>query len=355
MRCYAGNIHIHSTYSDGTGTIPEIAEAAREAGLDFLVVTDHQDYRAFREEGNYRGVLVLAGIEWNYRANHYLALDLGQEPYGYREDYASCPQRAIDLVREQGGFGFLAHPFEKGSPYISNGKAFPWTGEEVDGFDGIEIWNYSSEWKSRSQSALKMLYWYFCHRDAPVLQGPLPECLEWWDRLLQERPPVMALGGTDAHRILFRLGSVKMIIFPYTHLFRTINTYLWLEEALDQEFAAARRQILNALRRGCSFISMDRVHSGKGFYLGACNRQTEVPLGSRLTMDEETYLKIEQPSSRGLIRVIYRGKVIEEARARELRLPVTSPGAYRVEVCYRPLLGKPHPWIYSNPVYLDRA
>ncbi len=32
MSEYVGNLHVHSTYSDGTGTIEEIAEAARDCG-----------------------------------------------------------------------------------------------------------------------------------------------------------------------------------------------------------------------------------------------------------------------------------------------------------------------------------
>ena len=41
MYNYSGNIHIHSSYSDGTGTIEEIANEANRAGLDFVIITDH--------------------------------------------------------------------------------------------------------------------------------------------------------------------------------------------------------------------------------------------------------------------------------------------------------------------------
>jgi len=40
-REYAGNLHIHSVYSDGSGRHAEIAEAAAAAGLNFVIVTDH--------------------------------------------------------------------------------------------------------------------------------------------------------------------------------------------------------------------------------------------------------------------------------------------------------------------------
>ena len=38
-----GAYHVHSTVSDGTGSIDEIAAAAARAGLQFVILTDHGD------------------------------------------------------------------------------------------------------------------------------------------------------------------------------------------------------------------------------------------------------------------------------------------------------------------------
>ena len=38
---YAGNMHMHTRYSDGTVWHADIAAAAIDAGLDFVIVTDH--------------------------------------------------------------------------------------------------------------------------------------------------------------------------------------------------------------------------------------------------------------------------------------------------------------------------
>lgn len=75
---YVGNIHIHSTYSDGGEKIPQIASWAAQAGLDFIVITDHKDLEGLKrkEEGYFDGVLVLVGMEINSARNHYLALDI---------------------------------------------------------------------------------------------------------------------------------------------------------------------------------------------------------------------------------------------------------------------------------------
>ena len=39
---YVGNVHIHSLYSDGGESVADIAQAASENGLDFIVLNDHE-------------------------------------------------------------------------------------------------------------------------------------------------------------------------------------------------------------------------------------------------------------------------------------------------------------------------
>ena len=96
---YVGNIHIHSHYSDGSGSINQIAEAAQQVGLDFIIVTDHFTLAGKKEEGYHHGVLVLVGMEINAECNHYLALNIDEEV----PNHDHHPQAVIDQVREQGG------------------------------------------------------------------------------------------------------------------------------------------------------------------------------------------------------------------------------------------------------------
>src|SRR5215210_1104399 len=72
-------VHLHSLYSDGTGTVPEIARAAGVAGADVVLLTDHDTLEARRrdEEGWHDGVLVLVGEEVSPPGrNHYLAFGI---------------------------------------------------------------------------------------------------------------------------------------------------------------------------------------------------------------------------------------------------------------------------------------
>src|ERR1700755_2502327 len=104
-------VHVHSTFSDGTGTVPEIAEAARDNGVDVVLVTDHDPLRA-RGTGHERwhdSVLVLIGEEVSpKRGNHYLAFGLDRRIRHKGLD-------AHEIIRAVGGAG----AFGSGAPPLS--------------------------------------------------------------------------------------------------------------------------------------------------------------------------------------------------------------------------------------------
>ncbi len=57
-----GNVHIHTTHSDGNADHATLGEVAAKLGLDFLIVTDHNVYVG-EAQGWYGHVLVLVGEE----------------------------------------------------------------------------------------------------------------------------------------------------------------------------------------------------------------------------------------------------------------------------------------------------
>jgi hypothetical protein len=346
---YTGHLHIHSSLSDGNAPVQEIARHAEKLGLDFICITDHNTAEGLKKglEGWHNGVLVLFGVEINVEKNHYIA-------FGIRENVPhddENPQQVIDAVNALGGFGYLAHPVEKGNPFFMKGRCFAWDRWDISGFTGLEIWNFSSLWRIAYNNKMKVLFWYISdpYRAA---RFPDPGGLAIWDSLSQERRAV-AFAGSDAHSFKGRIGPFKLSFFPYEFLLRTINTHILLEEELNKDLPAAREQVFNSLRKGRFFIGSDYLHSTRGFRFSALNNdEDEVSIGQEIAYSPATVLRIVSPSPRGLIRVIKNGRVVYESREQILAFKVLKPGTFRVEVFWRPFFGKPLPWIYSNPIYV---
>ena len=139
-------IHLHSTYSDGTGTVRQIARAGRRAGADVVLLTDHDTLAAKRngEEGWYGDVLLLVGEEVSpRRRNHYLAFGIDEEI-----DHSAARRRRHLRARSRaaGGFGFAAHPFSEGSERFKRaGPGMPFDALDCEALDGIELWSFVND------------------------------------------------------------------------------------------------------------------------------------------------------------------------------------------------------------------
>ena len=102
-----GSVHVHTFRSDGTGTVDDVAAAARRAGLQFVVLTDHGDGTRDPDPPAYRsGVLVIDAVEISTMGGHYVALGLARAPYRL----AGEPRYVVEDVARLGGFGIVAHP-----------------------------------------------------------------------------------------------------------------------------------------------------------------------------------------------------------------------------------------------------
>lgn len=349
MHEYVGNVHIHSTYSDGTGTVEEITRAAQKAHLDFIVITDHENLKGSldNKEGWYNDNLVLFGVELNREDHHYLAFNITEE----LSVQGLSPQKVIDLVNQHGGFGFIAHPFEKGSPMILKGCKYPWNDWKVWGFRGIEIWNYSSQWRDYATNLFKALYMIYFHK-ASHKNRPCPQALKKWDEFLSQGHKVLALGGSDAHAVKIKKGPWKPVIFPYEDLFKAVNTHLLLKEGFSGEKDRDKHLVFQALNAGHYFIANDLVHPSQGFrFIAESQKEYALP-GESINLCENTVLNIKIPSRRSIIRVIKDGEVVSQAQNKNLIFKVLRKGAFRVEIYYRTFLGRSRPWIYSNPIFV---
>ena len=217
------NLHMHTRFSDGTGTQNDIASAAIKAGLDCVIVTDHNvlvdGVQRYYQENN-RKVLLLVGEEIHDQTrdpqkNHLLVFGVNRE----MAEFASDPQHLINMVNQEDGISFIAHPDDPSAP-LFNETDINWVNWDVRGFTGIELWNGLSEFKSLLSSRARAVYFaFFPDR---VATGPFKKTLTRWDELLSIGRKVVAIGGSDAHALNAHMGPVKRSIFPYEFHFQTI-------------------------------------------------------------------------------------------------------------------------------------
>jgi hypothetical protein len=226
---FAGDQHLHTAFSidafllEGTAErVDDYAATARAVGLDWIVITDHTNVtflawyrpvlfeageelaRTFRDENDY---LVLQGQEMGVGAYgrfgesaHLLVYPRAGDSTGFLPnpcrglvfDHVNCEpeQVVLDRVNDNGGIGFIAHPFD----------SFPlgyaeWNREsDASGWAGLEIFNSS----------------------VAVFAEDDRESVEWWHELLNDVPPPeggeladrpgfptrfpVGLGNSDAHQ-----------------------------------------------------------------------------------------------------------------------------------------------------------
>jgi len=173
LRWYSGGLHLHTIHSDGSIDPNALAAAARDAGLDFIAITDHNNTTHRHEPVDSATPLRIVGEEITTPAGH--ANAWGLRP-GALIDFRVRPEDpdagpAIDglvtATHAAGALFSINHPFGECA-------GCAWQQKIPASLDAIEIWNGRV--------------------------GPQPEAVRLWDRLLAEGKRVTAVGASDWHR-----------------------------------------------------------------------------------------------------------------------------------------------------------
>jgi hypothetical protein len=356
----AGSIHIHSNRSDGRGTPDEIAAAAARAGLRFIVLTDHGDGTRPLDPPAYRqGVLCLDGVEISTSGGHYLAVGLRRSPY----PLAGEPRDVVDDVARLGGFGIVAHP-------DSPKDDLRWRDWSA-GFDAIELLNPDSSWRTHLQQPgwrpkLRLLQGLATYpvRPSESMARLITESRETftvWDALTRERR-VTALAGVDAHARL-ALGSddpgesrVSLPFPGYEALFETLSIRLRPERPLSGDAAADAALVIEALRRGRAYTSIDAIASPPLLEFTATHRGGTAEAGDEFVLDGPVTLRVRSNAPDAFMTLVWQGlQVFATEQSREFEVPAPAlPAVYRVEIRAVDRPGSP-PWILSNPIYVRSA
>lgn len=134
------DLHLHTTYSDGTATVPEVMERAALLGLRVIAVTDHDQIAGAREAASLSrdfGVDVVMGEEVSTADGHLLAL--------FIEDWLPPGRPAaetIAAIHAQGGLAIAAHPYDWAIQSLGAAGLAERVGSDWP-LDAIEVFNAS--------------------------------------------------------------------------------------------------------------------------------------------------------------------------------------------------------------------
>lgn len=152
---YKGNLHTHTTWSDGAHTPKETARHYREEGYAFLALTDHWVY-GIHAELNRGDFLLFPGTELDIempgrKDHHIVAIGLPEtnrieEHYTFERERRgmtlSTPERIIEYFGQRGNAAIYAHPYWS---KVDSGDI-----KNLHGLLGMEIYNHGSEFHSNN-------------------------------------------------------------------------------------------------------------------------------------------------------------------------------------------------------------
>lgn len=378
-REYRCNLHVHSAFShDSRGKIDGIVAAAKRAGTDAILFTEHPathyDFVADGHRGIVDGVLLVPGAE----TKGMLVYPRASVP----EHDALEPQDLVRRVRPGGGMTFLSHLEER----------MDWN---LEGLTGCEIYNTHADAKeeTRLYQMMKNPLWLvqakgvldaFPQEALAAIFDPPTAYLARFDELCATAPHT-GVSANDAHEnvglrlTLLEGDKVRVadaldeeltvldravvaaftpiaadakpgdVVFSlqldrYEHSLRHVGTHV-LAETLSRD------AIQEALEQGRAFVAFDWIADARGFDLHADDAAGRHEMGAHPRLADAPVLRGRAPLP-GHWRVFNKGSVVHEADGEALEYAVEAPGNHRVEL-WLDVAGRELPWILANPIYVE--
>ena len=354
---YRGVFHVHSVESDGGGTAEEIAEAARGADLDFVILTDHGDGTKTTPPLYIDDVLILNGVEISTDGGHYIALGMPQTPYPLGGD----AKGVVEDVRRLGGFGVVAHPYSPREELRWRDFTLP--------VDAIEWINGDSQWRGAGLVSLvsaSLHYWLRPVGSLNLLLYRPVDTMNMWNAMASNRH-VTGLAGLDAHARLATGTGVEgytggiIFRFPwYEDLFQLFGLQVKLDRPLTKNAETDGRFVLASLQAGQFYSSVESQATPSQFiFFGTRPDGTTVEMGDTTpgTQDLNLVATVAAPAG-AVIRLLQNGTTVAESKDLEITHAVSASNSfavYRVEV----YLSENHaiseaPWLVSSPIFVGR-
>lgn len=287
-----GEMHSHSTHSDGHYSVEELARRAHAAGLDFLALTDHNTTSGHSEALARTDVVFLPGEELTTFSGHFGLYGLDHTVEWHRDGRVTDISRLFETLRAEGVYLSLAHPYQIGDPVCVgcrwNGQAPP-----LCSFDFLEVW--VGCWQERSVEIVR--------------------ALALWDRILDQGHEIVAVAARDWHGAEQEDGDGRRFARNMV--------------ATDRRDPAA---VLERLSGGASYLTV-----GPHIDLRLTTNGRDHGLGDspRLRAGEEARLtvQVQDPWPTGTrLRLRSQDGTLAETATDALEINAPEPGRYRAEL-----------------------
>jgi hypothetical protein len=412
---YRAIMHAHAEDASHTGgTRTELLAAAKRAGVNVVMLTDHvrpeRDFIKDSWRGLREGVLFVPGAE----DRGFLVFPMES----IKTARVESRDEYVALVRRHGGNIFLSH--------VEDRPDWP-----TNRLDGLEIYNHHSDIKDEAGFML----WLQGALTDPIRLPKLVDALERypaevfgaqqdylsaiiakWDRdTLVHRSTAVAANDCHHNQVFtvtavdektVELGFItskpttsrvsadqvpgvagltkdrrageliaRLDFDPYERSLRYVTTHLLLPGELTES------AVRDALSSGHAYVAHDWLCDPTGFVFVATGgsespktaasqskgdasksyearpaRTAVSPAGGAWIMGDvvrftsKLLLRATTPVS-ATIKLIRNGEVVRIVQAGDFEFAVESPGVYRIEA-WLTLDGEQRPWIYSNPIYV---
>ncbi len=324
-----GSYHVHTRWSDGRGTLDQVVAAAKGAGLQFLVVTDHNVLRP--EDAGYRdGILVIEATEASSSLGHIVALGVSRALTPEERE-----QGTFEAIRALGGQPIVAHPFQPRRPFLG------WSRQDWDGF---EVVSADTHWGS---TLAHHRYWLLGLAALAYPWDPAQSALAFADYPEKE---------LERYDLAARTGAPEEPPRPAHPLFCSNDAHGWpsyratfeafsmhLPLTLTGNAAQDSKAVLDRLLDGSAYCVFDGVAPAQGVKLAL------TPQGDALELNVGTpepgrgrYVLVRDGVREGDFQTTATGGRFA------CRGPCVRRAFYRVEGFW-----EGRPWIFTNPVWIE--
>lgn len=255
---YKGDLHCHSTHSDGSHPMADVFDYAYSIGLDYVALTDHNaishmyflpDYQEL-----YDDMLLINGVEMTSYSGHANVYNI----VGYIPYQGSTPEydinAVIDMVHNQGGYFSPNHPFPLNFYVNDHLHGLGWGFPDTD-------W-YKVDFSEVINGPMKIF-------------GFIPQAvnlanIELWDILQDDGYTLTIRGGSDDHNAGHGGGTLDVYLGEPT-------TVVYADEL-------SADAILDGIAKGHCFI-MATGPDGAELYLEASTGKETVIMGDTIAGD----------------------------------------------------------------------